>query len=109
MKGLDLSHQERIRFNALYDKANELMKGKISDGGQARQLTAMDQFELAEAVALFKECVKIYPQSWQSMWAIGLASQMLGEGVDALEWVNRAHKINPAIKTMFRSPSGKHM
>lgn len=95
-----LSYDHKMKFNTLYNKANELMKGKISSKGQ-EQLTAMDQIELAEAIAFFKECVKIYPQSWQSMWAIGLASQMLRENEDALEWMNRAYKINPAIKTMF--------
>lgn len=101
MTGNTLSYEEKVRFNALYDKANELMQGKISSRGQVRQLTAMEQIELAEAIAFFKECVKIYPASWQSMWAIGLASQMLGENEDALEWMNRAYKINPAIKIMF--------
>jgi tetratricopeptide (TPR) repeat protein len=65
----------------------------------------MDQIELAEAIAFLKECLKIHPASWQSMWAIGLASQMLGESADALEWMNRAYKINPAIKTMFKNQS----
>ncbi|HWQ51277.1 MAG TPA: tetratricopeptide repeat protein [Terriglobales bacterium] len=97
----ELSNQEKIRFNTLYDKANELMRDKISSKGQVKQLSAMEQIELAEAVAFFKECIKIYPASWQSMWAIGLASQMLGETEDALEWFNRAYQINPAIKTMF--------
>lgn len=96
-----LSDEEKMKFNALYDKANELMKDKISNKDQEKQLTAMDQIELAEAIAFFKECVKIYPHSWQSMWAIGLASHMLGENEDALEWTNRAYKINPDIKTMF--------
>lgn len=105
MTGNTLSNEEKVRFNALYDKANELMQGKISSRGQVKQLTAMDQIELAEAIAFFKECVKIYPASWQSMWAIGLASQMLGENEDALEWMNRAYNINPAIKTMFKSPN----
>ncbi|SBV99322.1 hypothetical protein KL86CLO1_11176 [uncultured Eubacteriales bacterium] len=94
-----LSYEEKMKFNIFYDKANELMKDKISSKGQVKQLTAMDQIELAEAVAFFKECVKIYPGSWQSMWAIGLASQMLGEKEEALEWFSRACKINPAIKT----------
>lgn len=99
-----LSYEEKMKYNAFYDKANELMKDKISNKGQVKLLTAMDQIELAEAVAFFKECVKIYPGSWQSMWAIGLASQMLGETEDALEWMNRAYKINPAIKSMFKNP-----
>ncbi|SBV99273.1 hypothetical protein KL86CLO1_11167 [uncultured Eubacteriales bacterium] len=103
MTGDTLNNEEKMKFNALYDKANELMKDKISSNGQVKQLTAMEQIELAEAVAFFKECVKIYPVSWQSMWAIGLASQMLGETEDALEWFSRAYKINPAIKTMFKS------
>jgi tetratricopeptide (TPR) repeat protein len=105
MTGNILSNEEKVRFNTLYDKANELMQGKISSRGQVKQLTAMEQIELAEAIAFFKECVKIYPASWQSMWAIGLASQMLGENEDALEWMNRAYKINPAIKTMFKPPN----
>ena len=99
-----LSYEEKMKFNAFYDKANELMKDKISSKGQVKQLTAMDQIELAEAVAFFKECVKIHPTSWQSMWPIGLASQMLGETEDAVEWFNRACKINPVIRTMFKSP-----
>jgi tetratricopeptide (TPR) repeat protein len=107
MTGDTLSNEEKIKFNTLYDKANELMKGKINSKGQVKPLTAMEQIELAEAVAFFKECVKIYPASWQSMWAIGLASQMLGETEDALEWFNRAYKINPAIKTMFDNSAAK--
>ena len=98
MKSSNLSYQQKASFNILYNKASELMKDKISN--QAEQLTAMDQIELAEAIAFFKECVKIHPASWQSMWAIGLASQMLGENEDAWEWFSRAHTINPSIKTI---------
>ena len=102
-----LSYEEKMKFNAFYDKANELMKDKISRKGQAKQLTVMDQLELAEAIAFFKECVKICPGSWQSMWAIGLASHLLGENEDALEWANRAYKVNPAIRTMFMDSDEK--
>ena len=103
MMGNNPSYEEKLRFNTLYDKANELMKGKISSGGQVKQLSAMDQIELAEAVAFFKECVKIYPASWQSMWAIGLASQILGEMEDAFEWFNRAYRINPEIRKISKN------
>ena len=96
----NLSYKDKAKFNALYNKANELMRDKITFEGHKNNLSTMDKIELVEAIALLKECVKIYPDSWQSMWAISLANHMLEENSEALEWFKRAYRINPSIKTM---------
>lgn len=94
-----LDDNEKIRFNSLYLKATDLLKGKIDC---YKPLSALDKIKIMEAIALFKECINIYPFSWQSHWAIGKAYQSIGEQNMALEWFEKASDIDKLNVNILR-------
>lgn len=91
MSVIKLGNNEKIKFNSLYIKATNLLNGKIDC---YKLLSTLDKIKIMEAIALFKECINIYPFSWQSHWAIGKAYQAIEEQNMALEWFEMAKKID---------------
>jgi len=73
-----LDNNEKIRFNSLYLKATNFLKGKVDC---YEPLSTLEKLKVMEAIALFKECINIYPLSWQSHWAIGKAYQSMGKQI----------------------------
>lgn len=93
----ELSNKEQAQFNYYLNKANELVAGKLVPGDNLKELNVVEKIELCEAIALFKECLKIDPNAWKCMWAIGLSYYLLGENEDSADWLEKAKKINPTI------------
>ena len=50
---------------------------------------------LARALECFEKALKINPDGWQSVWAMGKIHQRLGDTRRALTYFARAHKMNP--------------
>lgn len=94
-----LDNKEKIRFNGLYLKATELLKGKVD---YYKPLSTLDKIKVTEAIALFKECITIHPFSWQSHWAIGKSYQSIGEEDTALEWFEKAGEIDQLNVNILR-------
>ena len=107
IKDRELSNKEQAQFNYYLSKANELVAGKLVSGDNLKELNVVEKIELCEAIALFKECLKIDLNAWKCMWAIGLSYFLLGENEDSAVWMNEAKKINPSIVNDMRQKQGK--
>lgn len=94
-----LDNNEKIIFNRLYLKATDLLKEKTDCHNP---LNTLDKIKIMEAIALYKECINIYPLSWQSHWAIGKAYQSIGEQNMALEWFEKAIDIDKLNVNILR-------
>ena len=88
---------KQAQLNYYLSKANELVAGKLVPGDKLKELNVMEKIELCEAIALFEECLKIDPDAWECMWAIGLSYYLLGENEDSAVWLEKAKKINPQL------------
>lgn len=51
--------------------------------------------EIKKGIHLYTEALKINPEGWSSMWALGKLHQRLGENAEALTWFTEAHQIKP--------------
>ncbi len=60
------------------------------------------QRELTEGIRLFTEALKIDPEGWSSMWALGKLHQRLGDNSAALRWFTTAHQIKPDQPDVLR-------
>lgn len=102
----ELSSKEQTQFNYYLNKANELVAGKLVSGDNLKELNVVEKIELCEAIALFKECLKIDPNAWKCMWAIGLSYYLLGENEDSAVWLEKAKEINPSIISEMKQKQG---
>jgi tetratricopeptide (TPR) repeat protein len=106
MKDNKLTEKEQAQYNYYLSKANELVADKLAPGDQLKELNVVEKIQLCEAIALFKECLKIDANAWKCMWAIGLSYFLLGENEDSAVWLNEAKKINPSIINEMRQKQG---
>lgn len=90
IKSRELSGKEQAQFNYYLNKANELVTGKLVSGDDLKELNVVEKIELCEAIALFKECLKIDPSAWKCMWAIGLSYYLMGENEESAVWLEKA-------------------
>jgi len=91
-----LSDSQIEEFNAIYGKGCELQKGLIIlDGTPPRKLGYFQKRALRKSIQLLEEALKIYADSWQSMFFIGKATQALGDLEGALSWFIKVQAYEP--------------
>jgi tetratricopeptide (TPR) repeat protein len=99
----EFTQEEAERLNGLTEKAWELIKGDLLQGGAgSRQAGWLARRRLQSAKHLFEEALQLNPSGWSSMWALGKIHQRLGDHREALEWFGKAHSVNPAQPDVAR-------
>ncbi|MFT3683598.1 MAG: tetratricopeptide repeat protein [Phycisphaerales bacterium] len=91
------------RFNQLSHQASELSRNLalLHD----RSLPVMGFFarrRARKAIALYKQCIEIFPGSWQSHWLKGKLHQVLNEHAHASAAFDEAARINPTQPDVLR-------
>lgn len=91
-----LTDEQIVRFNKLYEKANNMISGLlILDGRTNFKNGFFAKRKLKKAIELLELALKIYPENWQSMFAIAKAHQSLGDLETALTWLQNANQYEP--------------
>ena len=89
------------RFNDLFAEAGNLLNGVLIIHGQpVRKLSFWKRRKARKAIRMYRECLKIDPDHWQSFWLMGKAYQALGESSRALENFTKAVELedeNPDV------------
>jgi tetratricopeptide (TPR) repeat protein len=99
-----ISDKDIELHDRLYAKAWALIEGEIylqgrspldKPGWRARR-------KLNEAISLFEQTLKIKPENWNSMWALGKIYQRLSDGSSAFNWFAQAQKTVPDNADVLR-------
>jgi tetratricopeptide (TPR) repeat protein len=90
--------EEAERHDALYMKGWSLIDGLILLGTAAPNSRPgwLARRRLLKAQRCFEEALRLNPDGWQSMWALGKIQQRLGNGAEALRNFGRAHDLDPS-------------
>jgi tetratricopeptide (TPR) repeat protein len=106
MQEVQLTDAQTKKFNEIYDKAWALQRGNVvlSENYYVK-LGFFRKLKLRKSIKLFKQCLNLYPQSWQSAWAIGKANQALENDEEALLWFEHAYKIDQSNINVPREAS----
>ena len=84
-------------FNRFYKQGWDLSRGELlvdpepsltRPGWWARR-------RLRRAIGAFRKALAIFPESWQSLWALGKIHQRLGAHQEAFDYFAKAHSIDP--------------
>lgn len=106
MQNVQLSDTQINKFNEIYNKAWALQRDNVVlSENYYVELGFLRKLKLKKSIKLFKKCFKLYPQSWQSAWAIGKGNQALGNNEEALVWFEQAFKINQSDMNVPREAS----
>ena len=73
----------------------------------ARAASSAEAQKAEEARDHFSTCLVVMPQSWQCMWAMGKACQLLGEQRVALGWFERALMVERGNPDVFREAAAE--
>lgn len=88
-------------YNNLYKKATDLIQGLIIlHENMEKSLNWFQKRKVNKSIILFKKCIDLNPDSWNSMWLIGKAYQVLDDRNSALMWFEKAFEVqsqNPDV------------
>jgi tetratricopeptide (TPR) repeat protein len=92
---MEFTQEQVDAHNALTAAGAAIVKAYALIGGRAEQGAPgfFARRQLKEGIRLYTEALKINPEGWSSMWALGKLYQRLGEDVPALKWFTEAHRI----------------
>jgi tetratricopeptide (TPR) repeat protein len=97
---------ELDRHNRLVDKANALVQNEIFiQDRMPGKLGFLGRMKINQAIKLYDEALEIHPENWSVMWFLGKIYQRLGQPADALEWLAKAHALNPDQPDVAREAS----
>lgn len=97
--------QEQIEVHdALTAAGWVIVKAEAMTGSRAVRTAPgfFAQRELKRGIRLFSDALKINPEGWSSMWALGKLYQRLGDDLAALKWFTEAHRIKPDQPDVLR-------
>lgn len=91
------TEEEAQNHNTLTKRGWSLIRNQIllNTPEPPSRLDETSKVTLYEALQAFEEALKINPEAWSSMWAIGKIHQRLQQTEKALFWFSQAHSINP--------------
>src|SRR5262245_51219912 len=92
-----VTDDEVREHNRVYDLGWSLAKDLLLLDGDdpARRPGWFARRRLRRAIECFEAALRIAPEGWQSIWAIGKIHQRLGETAEALGCFARAHQLKP--------------
>lgn len=89
------------RFNDLFAEAGNLLEGVLIVHGQpVRKPGFWKRRKARKAIRLYRECLKIDPNHWQTLWLMGKGYQALGENSWAFSCFSKAVELedeNPDV------------
>ena len=96
--------EQADRHNELTAKGWDIIRENIFIHESENQGPPADsgQTELESATNFFLEALKINPEGWSSMWALGKVYQRLGQHDESLDWFGKALKLNPSQPNVAR-------
>jgi tetratricopeptide (TPR) repeat protein len=94
---VEFTSEQADAHNALTKAGWEIAKPEIylDDGRGRRAPGFFARRRLRKATALFAQALKINPQGWSSMWALGKIYQRFWEHKISFKWFLEAHQLNP--------------
>ena len=85
------------------DKGWRLIEGQILlAGNRERRVGWISAWKLRRAIVAYEEALKINPEGWQSMWALGKIYQRTGDDQMSLDWFSQSFEINPTQPDVAR-------
>ncbi len=95
--GRRLTEDEAREYNRVYQLGWSLTRGLLLlDGNNPpRRPGWFSRRRLRRATECFEAALRIAPEGWQALWALGKVHQRLGETAEALNCFARAHQIKP--------------
>lgn len=99
-----LSDEETARHNAAYLRGWELAKPYMLVAGspESTRLGRRGRRRLHQAIESLREALRIAPDNWPTLWALGKVYQRLGRPKDALESFRAAFALNPSHPDVAR-------
>src|SRR5688572_22128014 len=99
----EFTEAEAARHNSLTERGWQLAREHFHvAGSSAPALGWFSRRNLQRAVGCFQEALELNPDGWSSMWALGKIYQRLGEHRTSLEWLRKAHAVNPGQPDVAR-------
>lgn len=100
----ELTEDQIREHDEAYQRGWALVEGELLIGGpgRVRPLGLRARRQLREAIGCFKTALKINPEGWQALWALGKIQQRLGKPKKALEFFAKAHEIDPSQPDVAR-------
>lgn len=101
---MEFTQEQVDAHNALTKAGTAIVKAYTLLEGRGLQEAPgfLERRQLKEGVRLFTEALKINPQGWSSMWALGKLHQRLGDSTSALKWFAEAARIKPDQRDVLR-------
>lgn len=92
-----LTEAEANEYNRVYQRGWSLTEGLLLlDGNNpTRNPGWFARRRLRQALECFEAALRIFPEGWQSLWAMGKIHQRLGNAAEALGCFARAHQLQP--------------
>lgn len=92
-----LTEDEVREHNRVYELGWSLTKGLLLlDGHKASRTPGwFSRRRLKRAIECFEAALRIAPEGWPSLWAMGKIHQRLGETAEALGCFERAYRLEP--------------
>lgn len=99
-----LTQKEIESHDEAYNEAWELIKDEIQLQGPPplNKPGWLTRRKLKQAISLFEQTLKINPANWSSMWALGKIHQRLDEYSTAMDWLLKAHELEPSNPDILR-------
>lgn len=92
-----MTDEQIKKFNSLYQKACEKMKGLIIlEGYRPKGIGFFDKLRANKAIKYFDQALSIYPENFQSLFFLGKLYQRLGNYEKALLYFETALKFEQA-------------
>lgn len=100
----EFTEVEAASHNTLTERGWKLIKGQLilSDNEPEGRPGWFACRKLKQAAQCFEQALRINPEGWSSMWALGKIHQRLGDYEASLQWFARAHDINPTHPDVAR-------
>jgi tetratricopeptide (TPR) repeat protein len=94
---MEFTQEQVAAHNALTAAGWAIVKAETLIDGRSMRVAPgfFARRELEKGIRLFTEALKIDPEGWSSMWALGKLCQRLGDYASALKWFTEAHRIKP--------------
>ena len=100
----EFTQQEADRHNELTQTGWDIVNGElfIHDSAVRGTPNWLGRRKLKKAISCFEQALKINPDGYSSMWALGKIYQRLGNHETSLDWFGRAHELNPTQPDVAR-------
>ena len=91
---MNLTDEQVGKFNSLFLKGTKSAQGLIILGSnRPSKVSLFDRYRIEKSIKIFLKCLEFVPNHWQSMFFLGKLYQRLGQHQNALDYFDKAIKI----------------